>query len=366
VPSTVLPNGTFVFGAKLSKAMWALDPATLTWSSIPATGKNDTFAEEGFTLLPSGAILTIDLTTTALSEHYIPATGTWIQDGPTPVSLTSPTTTIGGLTYGPAPMQTVGGITYGPAAAGSYFPPGEIGPAMLRPDGTVFATGAAAAGQIAHTAIYRPGASAALAGSWTRGPDMPAGEDADDASAALLVNGNVVLAGTSGSLYEFDGTNLRTTFFGPPNGSASGTFLLPLPNGQLLVLSPSYSSLARVYLPLGSAAAAWAPTIATVPTSLARAQTFALTGTQLNGLSEAATYGDELSAATNYPLVRLTNVATGHVFYARTHGHTMGVATGSAAVGTHFDVPAGAETGATTLTVIANGIASAPVSVTVS
>jgi hypothetical protein len=366
VPSTLLPDGIFIFGAKLGKAMWSLDPATLTWTSIPATAKNDNFAEEGFTLLPNGAILTIDLTTTALSEHYIPATGSWIQDGPTPVSLTSPTTTVGGLIYGPAPMQTVGGITYGPAASGTYFPPGEIGPAVLRPDGTVFATGSAAAGQIAHTAIYRPGASAAVAGSWTRGPDMPAGEDADDASAALLVDGNVVLAGTSGSLYEFDGTSLRTTFFGPTNGSASGTFLLPLPNGQLLVLSPSYPVLARLYLPSGAAAAAWAPTIATVPTALVRAQPFALTGTQLNGLSAAAAYGDELSAATNYPLVRLTNVATGHVFYARTHGHTMGVATGSAVVGTSFDVPATAETGATTLTVIANGIASAPVSVTIS
>ena len=40
--------------------------------------------------------------------------------------------------------------------------------------------------------------------------------------------------------------------------------------------------------------------------------------------------GDELNAATNYPLVRITNMASGHVAYARTHDHsTMGVATGS-------------------------------------
>jgi hypothetical protein len=91
-----------------------------------------------------------------------------------------------------------------------------------------------------------------------------------------------------------------------------------------------------------------------------------LTGTQLNGLSEAAAYGDELSAATNYPLVRLTNTASGHVVYARTHDHSMmGVATGAMPVTTHFDVPAAADSGATSLVVIANGIASTPVTVTI-
>jgi hypothetical protein len=43
----------------------------------------------------------------------------------------------------------------------------------------------------------------------------------------------------------------------------------------------------------------------------------------------------------------------------------MGVATGSTPVSTNFDVPAGAETGTSTLVVIANGIASMPVTVTV-
>jgi hypothetical protein len=39
----------------------------------------------------------------------------------------------------------------------------------------------------------------------------------------------------------------------------------------------------------------------------------------------------------------------------------MGVATGSTIVSTSFDVPAGAEPGASALAVVANGIASAPV-----
>ena len=367
VPSAVLPDGRFIFGSKLDKKMWSLDPATLVWTAIPSTGKNDNFAEEGFTLLPGGVILTVDVANTPQSEHFVPSTNTWVQDGPTPVQLTTPTDYPAGLTYGPAPLQTVGGITYGPGPAGTYQPPGEIGPGLLRPDGSVFVTGSAAAGAVAHTAIYRPGATPAMAGTWTRGPDFPAADNSDDSSAALLPSGTVLIAGVSGALYEFDGTALTRSVAAPTGGGTSGIpiFLLPLPSGQVLVLGPTLSVRARLYNPVGSAQAAWAPTITTVPTVLTRGKTFALTGTQLNGLSEGAAYGDELTAATNYPIVRLTITATGHVFYARTHGHTMGVATGATPVTTNFDVPAGAETGAATLVVIANGIASAAVAVTI-
>jgi hypothetical protein len=43
----------------------------------------------------------------------------------------------------------------------------------------------------------------------------------------------------------------------------------------------------------------------------------------------------------------------------------MGVATGTATVSTNFDVPAAMETGASSLEVVANGIPSAAVSITV-
>src|SRR5258708_23370764 len=93
---------------------------------------------------------------------------------------------------------------------------------------------------------------------------------------------------------------------------------------------------------------------------------YRISGTQFNGLSQAVGYGDAYQAATNFPLVRITNNATGHTFYARTHGHsTMAVATGSTTVSTMFDVPAGIEGGASTLVVVANGIASSSVVVNV-
>jgi hypothetical protein len=85
-----------------------------------------------------------------------------------------------------------------------------------------------------------------------------------------------------------------------------------------------------------------------------------------NGWSQAASFGDEFQTATNYPLVRITNNATGHVFYARTHDHsTMGIVTRALPTFTHVDVPAGMETGASKLVVVANGIASNPISITV-
>jgi hypothetical protein len=77
-------------------------------------------------------------------------------------------------------------------------------------------------------------------------------------------------------------------------------------------------------------------------------------------------YGDDYQSATNYPLILITNNATGNVYYARTHDFSsMGVATGSAIVSTEFDVPTKIEKGASQLEVVTNGIASTPASVTI-
>lgn len=366
VPSVVLPNGVFVYGDKLDKKMWALDPANLIWTARGSSGKADNFAEEGLTLLPSGDVLTVDMVNTPQSELYATATQTWISAGATPSLLTSPTDYPAGLTYGPAPVQVVGGVSYGPGPTGTYLPPGEIGPAILRPDGTVFAAGSAVSGQAGHSAVYHASTTAGQIGSWTAGPDFPNLDNAGDTSAVLLPGGNVLVAGNTGALYEFNGSTLAQTVVAPISKNSVPIFLLPLPSGQVLVLGPTLNLLARVYTPVGSASAAWAPTITSVPAALTRGKTYAVTGTQFNGLSQASAYGDELSSATNYPLVRLTLNATGHVFYARTHGHSsMGVATGATPITTNFDVPTGAEIGAATLVVVANGVASAAMAVTI-
>jgi hypothetical protein len=337
-PSSVIPDGRYVVGRKLDKTVAALDPKTLTWTLLGNKGKKDFNAEEGWTLLPNGTILTYDVKKSPNSEIYDPIKQVWKSAGSTVANLMSP----------PAEksIQYPGGV---------YHPPGEVGPGILRPDGTVFATGSLHAGAKAgHTAIYTPGANGAI-GTWAAGPDFPNGDDAGDNFAVLLPTGNVLVQGSSGTLYEFNGTTLTAS-----SVNGQGNSLMVLPTGEVLVGGEF------VYRASGSVNPAWAPTITQSPATVTRGSTYKITGTQFNGLSQAAAFGDELETATNYPLVRITNTATGHVFYARTHDHsTMGVATGSTPVSTNFDVSSKTETGASTLVVEANGIPSTPVNVTV-
>jgi hypothetical protein len=340
-PSVVLSDGQFLVGRKLDMLMAELDPITLQWTAMASTGKSDFNAEEGWTLLPDGSVLTFDVLNAPNSERYLPSMQEWISAGSTIVDLHSPGS--GCLTYG----------------GGCYNPPGEVGPAVLRPDNTVFATGSKSAAGAGHTAIYTPPAVLTDPGTWTAGPDFPNDDNAGDSFAVLLPSGHVLVEGNSGTLYEFDGKTLTSTSGGTV---IPGSSLLVLPTGEVIVAGATV----RIYTSSGQPSAAWAPTISMFPATVTRGSTYAISGTQFNGLSQAAAYGDEEQTNTNYPLVRITNQATGHVFYARTHDHsTMAVATGNAVVSTNFDVPSGMETGPGTLEVVANGIASASVSVTV-
>ena len=334
-PSVVLADGRFFLGDKLHKRGAILDPTTMTWSVAGYMGKNDFNAEEGFTLMPDNSVLTYDVKDHPQSEAWIPSKNKWVDLGSTVADLQGP--------------PCCGCINYPPKNK-CYYPPGEVGPAILRPDGTVFATGALHSGASAgHTAIYTPGTG------WTAGPDFPNSDDAGDNFAVLLTNGDVMVEGSSTELYKWDGAKLTDS-----GNSGSGSCMMILPTGQVLIGG------FEVYNSSGTYQSAWQPTISNYPSSVTRGQTYQISGTQFNGLSQAAAFGDEFQTSTNYPLVQITNDSTKDVFYARTHDHsTMGVATGSATVSTNFDVPSGMETGASTLVVIANGIPSASVSITV-
>ncbi|MFL5237889.1 MAG: hypothetical protein ACJ8EL_09860 [Rhizomicrobium sp.] len=335
-PSNVLPDGRFVVAEKFKKKVFAFDDKTLTWSELPSTHKHDFNAEEGWALLPDGSFLIVDVKAHPQSERYIPSTGQWVNAGSTIVDLRGPQNCCGNC------------IQYGPKNK-CYDPPGETGASVLRPDGTVFSTGSAPEGEShGHTAIYNPKTN-----TWTPGPDFPSGDDAFDTGASILPSGNVLVAGSSGALYEFDGTSLTRQ-------SGSGGSLTNLPSGEVLLNGSA------VYQPTGTYKASWAPTISDFPASVTRGQTYKISGTQFNGLSQGSSFGDEFDSHSNYPLLRITNNSSGHVFYARTHDHsTMAVQTGKKTVSTNFDVPSGMETGASKLEVVANGIPSKPVSLTV-
>ena len=236
-PSAVLPDGRFLLGSKFDKRVAVLDPKTLTWTDLTSAGKNDRNAEEGWTLMPDGSVLTYDVTKAPHSERYIPSDDKWVSAGSTIVDLHSPTDIHGCIPYG---------------KHGCYYPPGEVGPGMLMPDGTVFATGSYSNGGSGpgHTAIYHP-----ETGKWTVGPDFPNNDNAGDSLAVLLPNGKDLVLGVSGALYQWDGTNLTRD----PVGGVQP--ILVLPTGQ--VLAEGFS--VEVYNPKGKYQQSWAPVITKFP-----------------------------------------------------------------------------------------------------
>ncbi|HXK20942.1 MAG TPA: hypothetical protein VNG33_24190, partial [Polyangiaceae bacterium] len=212
------------------------------------------------------------------------------------------------------------------------------------------------------------------------GPDFPniGGKTlgAKDAPACLLPNGRVLLVGgpvdgVSGDylsptyFFEFDGSSLTQVASPPNNGGPpfTGRMLL-LPTGE--VLFASGSNAIYCYSPGGTPDASWRPSITSAPSSVRQGFGYTLHGRQLNGLSQAVAYGDDAAMATNYPLLRIRNIATGHVTYCRSHDHSsMGVGTGTAIHSTNFEVPVSTPIGPSELTVIANGISSTGVTLNV-
>jgi hypothetical protein len=203
-----------------------------------------------------------------------------------------------------------------------------------------------------------------------------------DGPASLLSDGNVLVMAspvrngspfnTPSHFYEFDGTIL-TQVPDTPNAASfiayQGRMLL-LPSGQVLLTAYNQAATQDVllYSNGGSPQDAWRPVITSAPSTVTAGNTYTISGRLFNGFSEGATYGDDAAMSSNYPLVRITNLAVSHVVYARTHDHTsMGVElVGSlAVVSTQFDVPAGIEAGKSKLEVVVNGIPSLPVTVNV-
>lgn len=342
-PCAVLPDGRLLLGSIGDTRTAIFDPATGTWTAGP--NKNDISEEETWTLLPDETVLTAQCTNHPHAEKYVAAANAWMSAGTVPVDLVE---------------------------ASSI----EIGPAFLLPDGRTFAIGATG-----HTAIYNAPPIANQPGTWQAGPDFPNDPlgrkvGAKDAPGCLMPNGNVLCVGgpvdgvllhylTPTYFYEFDGTSLNRVPDPPNSGSVPyvGRMLL-VPTGH--VLFANGTSQIFVYTPSGRPDAAWRPHITSAPASVRPLHTYTLHGRQLNGLSQAVSYGDDASAATNYPIVKIRNRASGHVRYLRTFDHsTMGVATGTSIQSTSFFVPFGTELGLSDVTVIANGIPSPPVAVNV-
>jgi hypothetical protein len=354
--SIVLPDGTFMLEDKMSRQAALLNLTTMTWTETGTATKATLNDEEGLTLLPNGKVLTVDCYADFIfgliahypsnptgSEIYDPQTGSWSSAGSTINTLTDKKIA-------------------------------EMGPAVLRPDGTVFAVGSQG-----FTSVYNSNTA-----TWSVGPQLPEAPDGSrmtdqDGPGALLPNGNVLIAviggpklnpspisGPPAFFFEFDGTNLIPE---PPIPNAAvdlGSYinLLVLPTGEILAADGSKD--VEIYTPSNTTHNSnWAPVMMTAPSTVSRGGSYMITGIRFNGMSQASMFGDEGQNATNYPLVRITNLTTNHVFYCRTHDHSSMAVASNAVVSTHFDVPTTQEIGSSKLEVVANGIASASVSVLV-
>jgi len=340
-PSAILNNGTYMQTNCCAKLAAYLNPSTLTWTST-GSGKFDIYDEEGMTLLPGGQLLDVDAYVFQYSstgknwETFDPTTGTWTSQGSTPAQYWDSAASCGG------------------SGAASY----EEGPAVLMPNGTVFQTGANSCGA-GHTGIYN-----VSSGTWTAGPDFPGSFDIADGPAALETNGNVLMFASpgvfqaGGQMFEWNGSTLSEVP-NPPNGSGDSSWyghMLMLPTGQIMFTD--FSNDIELFNSAGSQYTGWAPTVLLVNATMTHGTTVLLNGRNFNGASQNNAYGDDYQDASNYPIVRFTNVATGHVFYGKTHGHsTMAVGYHGPSF-THVDVPSNIETGQTHLQVIVNGIAS--------
>lgn len=317
------------------------NPATNNFTAGPSTlgGQNESMwlklADSSILLVNEGALT---------SERYIPATNTWIADAAVPVALYDPW----GL---------------------------EAGPAILLPDGRAIFFGSTG-----NTAYYTPSGNTSP-GTWSTGPTMPNGTGMPDAVAVMMQNGIILLACSPSPTstnefnsptywYTFDYTTSTYTAVNAPTGGASFNGIcqqidmMNLPNGQVLccINSDNTSRQYYVYTPTGPIVAAGKPIISGI--SQTSCTEYVLSGQKFNGISEGSAFGDENQNSTNYPIVKLTNGTS--VYYCRTHDwNNSGVSTGSFTTTTGFTLPAGIPAGTYGLYVIANGISSDSISITI-
>ncbi len=350
--SVVLANGTYMQANCCTSQAALLNPKAMTWTP---TGKHkfDPNDEEGWNLLPNGKVLAVDayvpippfpyIPTGRNYELYDPKTGDWTVPGTTPVQLWDSWLTCGELSLEP-----------------KNGPSFELGPAVLRPDGTVFYTGSnTCPGAAGATAIYNSNTN-----TWKTGPDFPGTNNISDGPAALEPNWKVLMMASPGdgnspsTFFEWDGKAL-TEVPGTPNAPIDGSFfgnMLVLPTGQILLTD--FSDDIEIYTPTGGPPRKWAPVLVFAPSFLKGGGSYQVFGFLFNGLSQGAFYGDDVQSATNFPLVRITNLKTGHVRYSRAHDPSTMAVVSNEFNSVWFDVPANQELGFSRLEVVTNGIPS--------
>ena len=353
----VLPSGTYMQTSCCDNPPHAalLNASALTWTAT-GTGKFDPYDEEALALQQSDLVLTVDAYTQTgtcgkNTETYNPSTGAWTSAGNVPVQQ---------------------------ADCNSTFPSYEVGPLVTRPDGTAVTFGGITTGTV--------GTDIRSGSTWSAGPNIPTVSSVQytlaDAPGAVLPNGNILFAASPGNwtsseqfptpthFFELALSNNTITQVNDASWAASTnsfeTNFLVLPTGQILATNMDGVNNIQIYTPQGTYQSSWRPVITSVPSCVNPGGTYVAYGNQLNGLTEGSYYGDDVSAPVNFPVIRIVNNSSGHVFYAKTFNHSTRSIAPGVAVTASFTVASGTETGASTLYDVGAGIPSAGTPITVS
>jgi hypothetical protein len=417
-PSMLLGNGQILTGSDFSPATYLYNPATNTWSAGGPKnyGDND---EQGWVLLNDGTIVTYDIEKSiaagaGYAERYNPITNKWssispadgtaggflpllssdavgeeigpllrLQDGRIFViganghtALYDPS--INSWSQGPDVLGTLGGNPFlysADDAVAAILPNGHV---IFSADAGIglSSAGNVTAGSPTMTGIPVAVTNALQAGWAVTGAGLPAGATILSVGSGQIIMSTNATATTAGEsiqfggpytpptqLFDFDPVANTISVVSPPlNNSqltqnrASLSSMLVLPNGQLLFVD--YSTQVWVYTPDGAAPASLLPVVTSVTGD--GAGTYTLTGTQLDGQSAGAMYGDDKEMDENYPIVRLVD-GSGNVFFAHTFSWSwIGVGPSPAPETVNFALPAGVPSGTYSLLVSGAGLSSNP------
>jgi hypothetical protein len=348
----VIANGDVFASYFNGPATYIYNPSTNTWTTGGQKLRNDSSGEEDWVKLPDNSILSYDLHISLFSgvfhaQRYFWNTGQWVDESN--LSTTNPPQLLSSKTIG-------NGDDNG----------------FLLPDRRIMFFGGDG-----NSAFFTPSTDL-----WSAGPALPTVMfngamtplGATDNPGAMLPNGDVLIALSPAGprvngqdtyppvtyIYEYNPFKQTFTDVTPPglsNENAVYLTMLVLPTGQVLLTNELGQM--QVYTPSGGPVEWWRPTISGVQANANGS--FTLTGTELNGISEGASAGDDWQMATNYPIVQLTD-SSGHIFYARTFNwSSTSVTPGNIPRTVNFQLPAGLPAGNYSLSVIANGIASHPI-----
>lgn len=291
------------------------DPNTGMWT---ITGSlNYPRYNHAATLLPNGEVMVVGsffAPGATNAEIYDPNSGAWtVVDSPN-LAFLAPSSVL--LTNGS--MLVVGGVNsqlYDPVL-GTWTTTGRLAnsrsacSAVLLTSGKVLVAG----GGPGLTELYDP-----TTGRWTSGHTVTNGPNPSVQNTALMPDGRVVFAGDAYSYGAINVVDVYDPSTGlilpatPLNAAVTGDSVTLLPNGNLLIAGGSGSGPALTNAEIYSlySSNAMAPQIYSMPSEIQLGENLAVSGTNFAGVSEASGGNNCQDSSTDFPILGLRNMESG-------------------------------------------------------